>query len=337
MANKPDGDTKPKLTPVEQARLQRFERTHQNRRGRSKPAVVPADLARTSAFSPRRRGLVEDRNFQRVYVVPPFSVIEVRGRELGSQHRDALYALFRARANRLEVPNPQYERNIRPDSHRPPRSTKVIYETECSWRGLLRIMGRTEHVNNLGTMLKIFEEIREVTFRVYQGSHKEYLSAVEVGKLPLAGFSDNLLSLIEWDGVSLDSNVTIRYGEWVRRMFEMKHLVSLNAEVYFKLKSDYAKSFWPYIDSQPGHVYIDDTKLAELAGREIATESVAQRRKFAEDCRQAFDDMVQGGGLARWSVETIGSGRRKTKRYSYVHALPRQSELPLLPADDVSI
>lgn len=316
------------LTEAEHARLQRFERSRQNRRGRSKPAVVPADLARTSAFSPRRRGLVEDRNFRRVYAVPPFSVVEVTGRELGSQHRDALYALFRIRANRLEIPNPQYSHNLVPDDQRTP-PIKVIYETECTWRTLLRTMSRTEHVNNLGTMLKTFEEIREVTFRVYQGTHKEYLDATEAGRLPAAGFSDNLISLIEWDGINLDSSVTIRYGEWVRRMFEIKHLVSLNAEVYFRLKSDYAKSFWPFIDSQPGHTYIDDDKLAELAGREIAAESVTQRRKFAEDCRQAFEDMAQAGGLASWSVEVQGTGRRKTKRYSYVHALPRQEELQL--------
>ena len=32
-----------------------------------------------------------------------------------------------------------------------------------------------------------------------------------------------------------------------------KNLVSLNADVYFRLKSDYAKSFWPFIElcSQP--------------------------------------------------------------------------------------
>lgn len=332
MPMKSDPGSRSQLTEAERARLQRFERTRQNRRGRSKPAVVPADLARTSAFSPRRRGLVEDRNFQRVYAVPPFSVVEVTGRELGSQHRDALYALFRVRANRLEIPNPQYNRGLKPkpDGQRAARPTKVIYETECSWRVLLRTMGRTEHVNNLGTMLKTFEEIREVTFRVYQGTHKEYLDATQAGKLPAAGFSDNLLSLIEWDGINLDSSVTIRYGEWVRRMFEIKHLVSLNAEVYFRLKSDYAKSFWPFIDSQPGHTYIDDDKLAELAGREIATESVAQRRKFAEDCRQAFDDMVQASGLVLWSAETLGTGRRKARRYNYTHALPRQEERQLV-------
>jgi hypothetical protein len=39
---------------------------------------------------PRRRDLIEERSFQRVYIVPPFFVNEVTGRELGSQHRDTL-------------------------------------------------------------------------------------------------------------------------------------------------------------------------------------------------------------------------------------------------------
>jgi hypothetical protein len=100
------------LSSVEQARLERFERTMKNRRGRSQPSVVPAKLARTSAFAARRYGLSTDANFQRVYVVAGYSVIEVRGRELGSQHRDALYALFRLRAKRIEEPNPEYNPNI---------------------------------------------------------------------------------------------------------------------------------------------------------------------------------------------------------------------------------
>jgi len=66
-----------------------------NRRGRAHPANVPAKLTRTSAFAPKRRGLITDSSFRRVYLVPKQSVIEVSGRELGSQHRDAMYALFR--------------------------------------------------------------------------------------------------------------------------------------------------------------------------------------------------------------------------------------------------
>jgi len=81
------------------------------------------------------RCLIEERSFQRVYIVPPFSVNEARRRELGSQHRDALYAVFRGRANGLEIPSPQYEHNVNLDWRRSPRPAKAIYETGCTWRG----------------------------------------------------------------------------------------------------------------------------------------------------------------------------------------------------------
>jgi len=43
---------------------------------------------------------------------------------------------------------------------------------------------------------------------------------------------------------------------------------------------------------------------------------------------------VTAGGLASWRCEPMGSGRRKSYRYHYVHALPRQGVLELdVPAD----
>lgn len=261
----------PEISEAERKRLERFERTIRNRRGRKQPSILPTDLARTSAFVPRRQGLIDDKNFRRVYTVTNQSVVEVTGRELGSQHRDALYALFRLRARRIEIPNPAAATRALPASGRSLKSVDIVYETRGTWRDLLRLMGRSEHVNNLGTLLRVLEEIREVTFRVYQGTYADYLKATVAGKLPSAGFSDNLLNVIEWDGVNLSSQVLIRYGEWVKRMFEIKHLISLNSDVYFGLKSDYAKSFWPYIDSQPSHTWIDETILADLAGRDITT------------------------------------------------------------------
>ena len=51
--------------------------------------------------------------------------------------------------------------------------------------------------------------------------------------------------------------------------------------------------------------------------------------KFREDVRQAFDDMVSAGGLASWRCEEVGTGRRKSYRYHYVHALERQGTLNL--------
>ena len=86
------------LTDRERKRLDRFEKMQQNRRGRSSPAVMPSKLARTAAFAPRKKNLVTDSNFKRVYEFRPHTVVEVSGRELGTQHRDALYALFKLRA-----------------------------------------------------------------------------------------------------------------------------------------------------------------------------------------------------------------------------------------------
>ena len=165
------------LSEAEQKRLVRFERSKANRRGRKAPAVMPSRLARTSAFAPRKKGLITDSAFQRLYVVRPHTVVEVRGRELGSQHRDALYALFRLRAKRTEAPDPQ-----RPDG---PKLT--YYNTEATWRDLLAATGRTAHVNNLGTMLRVFEELRSVSFRFYQGDFAQYEAAAKGGRLAGAG------------------------------------------------------------------------------------------------------------------------------------------------------
>lgn len=311
------------LSEAEQKRLERFERSKANRRGRKVPSVMPSRLARTSAFAPRKKGLITDSAFQRLYVVRPHTVVEVRGRELGSQHRDALYALFRLRAKRIDAVDPQ-----------PPDGPKLAYyHTEATWRNLLAATGRTAHVNNLGTMLRVFEELRSVSFRFFQGDFSQYEAAVKSGRLVGAGYSDNLLGRIEWDGITLDSNVKVAYGEWVRDMFESRSLVSIDGDTYFKLRSDYAKSIWPFLDSQPGYTWLNVETLAELVGRNYHTETTRQRLKLREELRQAFSDMVSAGGLASWTCDVMGSGRAKTYRYSYVHARPRQGALDLIAAD----
>ncbi len=316
------------LSKQEQARLERFQRMHKNRRGRKNPAVMPSKLARTAAFAPRKKGLITDSSFSRVYAVKPHAIVEVRGRELGSQHRDALYALFRLRARRQEVPNPQYDPRA-PITMTSARPKLVYWHTDATWRQLLAATGRTAHVNNLATMLRVLEEIRNVTFRVFEGDWDSYEASRIRGRLASAGFSDNLLGLIEWSGVDLDSSVTVRYGEWVREMFEAKNLVSLNGDVYFRLRSDYAKAIWPFLDSQPRYDWVGVETLSELCGRDYCTETTRQRVKFREEVRQAFDDMVAAGGLSFWGTEEVGSGRAKSYRYRFTHNLPLQGALPL--------
>ena len=119
-------------------------------------------------------------------------------------------------------------------------------------------------------------------------------------------------------------------------------LVSLNADVQFELTSDYAKSFWPYIDSLSQHTWVDEEMLAHLIGRDLwgPGESSQSRAEFRKLCRKAFDDMVRAGGLMSWRVEIKGAGRKKSHRYHHVHKLRTESEqleLPMMPPDGVML
>lgn len=318
------------LTPEEQQRLARRERTLKNRRGRRNPAVMPDRLARTSAFVPRKVNLITDSNFTRVYEVPGYSVVEVKGRELGSQHRDAIYALFRLKREKVSMPNPDY----RPGTFISPLRT--YYETRTSWRELIRVMGRTEHVNNLLSLVHVFQEIQQVSVLIHEGRSLDELEKIKksrsIGALPDSrGSAAPLITEVSWEGAQLDSSVTVRYGPSVLQMIEKAHLVSINADVQFRLKGDHAKTFWPFIDSQPGFAWIDEERLAQLAGRDLWSEreTSATRAQFRKDCRQAFNDMVAAGGLKDWREEITGSGWKKSRRYHYTHAAPTQLEMDL--------
>ncbi|MFG1225669.1 hypothetical protein [Xanthobacter wiegelii] len=316
------------LSVEEQKRLERLERTRKNRRGRRNPAVIPDRLARTAAFAPRRNKLITDSTFHRIYEVPGYSVIEVKGRELGSQHRDALIAVFR-----LERKKIYFEDVACKD---PLRRYRTYYEANTTWRELLIKMGRTQHVNNLLTMLNLFEEILQVSLIIHEGrclADFDKIKTTRRGLLPdVAGALTSVIDGIEWEGAKLDSRVKVRFGPRVLEMVEQANLVSINADVQFRLKSDYAKSFWPFIDSQPNYTYVGDELLAQLAGLDFAGMTSAQRAQFRKDCRQAFTDMQRAEGLKDWQEEVIGQGRQKTRRYRYTHAVPRQMEL-LLPSE----
>lgn len=321
------------LTPEENQRLARKERTLRNRRGRINPAKMPDRLARTSAFAPRKKDLVTDSNFVRIYEVPGYSVVEVKGRELGSQHRDAIYALFRLPHEKVKIDNPAY----RPGTFIPP--VLWYYQTRTTWRTLIRAMGRTEHVNNLLSLVHVFQEIQQVSVLIHQGRSLKEVESIKSrrgrGMLPdSAGSASPLITELSWEGAQLDSNVTVTYGSRVLEMIEKAHLVSINADVQFRLKSDHAKVFWPFIDSQPEHTWIDEERLAQLSGRDLwATGATsATRAQFRKECREAFSDMIHAGGLAAYTEEVTGSGRAKSRRYTYTHAYPRQCELDLQKA-----
>lgn len=325
------GPTRP-LTPEEKKRLERLERSRRNRRGRVNPATMPDRLARTAAFVPRRTNLSTDSSFTRIYEVPGYSVVEVKGRELGSQHRDAMVALFRLPRSKIVVENPNYRKGAFMAPHH------VYYETRTTWRELLIRMNRTQHVNNLMTLLGTFQDIQQVIILVHEGRSLDEIERMDKKRAQRAlianadqrGGSSAVINDISWEGLQLDSEVRVQFGTAVLNAIEKAHLVSINANVQFKLKSDYAKSFWPYIDSQPNHSYIDEDRLAQLAGADMSAFTNAQRSQFRKDCRQAFADMVSAGGLLEWHNEERGAGRIKSHRYHYKHALPRQGELRLL-------
>ncbi len=306
--------------PEEQRRLQRV----QGRRARNRPSKVPARLARTSAFAPKRRGLITDSSFERLYVVRGQSVVRVSGRELGTQHRDALYAVFRL----------GHDAEVQPDQHAFSGFARY-FKVATTWRELLRCMGLSQHVNNIAALHFTFEDIKKVVVTVYEGDEARLLEQYRAGKLPKSrGKMGNLLHDVEWSGLGLDDEVKIYYGEWTAQMVTSAKLVSLNADVQFALGSDYAKSIWPYVDSFGRHTWVDEDRLAELLGRDLwgAHETANTRRDFRSKCRKAFDDMVKAGGLLSWRVEVRGVGRKKAHRYHHVHALRyggEQLDLPM--------
>ncbi len=312
------------LSEAEYKRLSRFNKMQKNRRGRKAPARVPAKLTRTSAFAPKRRGLITDSKFCRMYVVPKHSVVRVSGRELGTQHRDGMYGLFRVKqTKKLGNGGPKSAIGV---------PYPFEYEARTTWRELLGLMRVKIHVNNLLSLLSVFEDIKKVVITVYEGDPEEILKKEKNGLL--AGSGGQMSSIINdiiWNGVDLDSEVVITYGSWAATMMQKAHLVSLNADVQFALKSDHAKSFWPYIDSQNSHTFIDEDMLAGLAGRNLwgENETSASRAQFRKDCRQAFNDMVKAKGLRGWHEEIKGYGRKKWRRYHYKHELERQMDLDL--------
>ena len=313
-------ETRP-LTEAERKRLEKFKNT----RGRKQPAKIPARLARTSAFAPKRTLLTTDSKFERLYVVPGHSIIKVSGRELGTQHRDTIYAVFRL---------PHTVVRTRREGASPSLPWSKIYETRTTWRDLLSAMKRSAHTNNLMTLMEVFEDIKKVAFTIYEGPQEEVLRAYEAKDMAALGANGrggmgSLIDSVEWKGLTLDSEIVVRYGDWSATMMERAKLVSLNADVQFRLKSDHAKTFWPYIDSMNHHFYVDEDTLAALAGRKLwgDEETKTTRGQFRKDCKQAFDDMVRAEGILSYRGEHTGIGRVKKRRYFYQRdPLPAEAE-----------
>ncbi|MFC7557481.1 hypothetical protein ACFQU7_42570 [Pseudoroseomonas wenyumeiae] len=204
----------------------------------------------------------------------------------------------------------------------------VVCQTETTWRELLVASGLTVHVTNLLTALRVLQELQRVTIRIFRGSHEEYLRAESRGMLAGAGWSDALIGKIEWEGAQLDSRVTVSYGEWVRRTLEERHLVALDADVYFRLKSDYARCWWPYIDSQPAHTWIDVDLLASLAGRDYRPKKPSGASNSA---RKSGRRWLTWSKLGAWSpgLRRLSAAVVQSYRYRYVRTGSPQAELPI--------
>ncbi len=116
------------------------------------------------------------------------------------------------------------------------------------------------------TLLGTFQDIQQVIILVHEGRSLDEIERMDRKRTQRAmlanadqrGGSSAVINDISWEGLQLDSEVRVQLGTAVLNAIEKAHLVSINANVQFKLKSDYAKSFWPYIDSQPNHSYIDE-------------------------------------------------------------------------------
>ena len=326
-----------KLSKADYKRIERFNRTRRNRRGRRSPARIPHRLTRTSAFAPTYKNLNTDSEFERLYVVPKHSVIHVSGRELGVGHRDLVTAVFRHDYITYELPNPNYDKYQAWSASN--QKSFTVYEVITSWRRLLEAMHLTPHHNNLMTLYGYFSDFKKVVFSVFEGSPDDLLVRDENGRMKLKetvvqkykGRMGNLFGDIIWESLDLDSELRIQYGSWVRKMLEKSALVSHDAEVQFDLTSAFAKSIWPYIDSQPNYRFIDEDMICHLLDRNIwAEHETAQSRSdFRRYCREAFEDMTAKFGLANYSIEVTGAGRKKGRRYHYTHNKLRQMELDL--------
>lgn len=204
------------------------------------------------------------------------------------------------------------------------------------------MQGLTPHANNVAGLVLAFEELMQVVMTVFDaqpGDEERVLKKLQAGALP-GGTPIKLRHILQSveaeDGVELDAHVKITYGRWIVDSMQSLRLVSLNADVHFALGSDYAKAFWPYIDSFTQHTWVDEEVLGHLAGWGDLFDknrTAEDRRDFRRFCRRAFDDMVKVGGLKEWSDEERGVGRMKTRRYHYTlgyHDVgQRQGELNL--------
>ncbi len=306
------------------AEKEKFE-PHKNSIGRSNPSRMPATLARSSAFAPKSRNLNTDSNFHRLYIVDNESIIEVQGRELGYQHRDLCFAIFREEPTVFEIPNPRYEfyENGLPVNASLPETIELC-EVAMTWHELLVARNLTPQTNNKKTILRLLQDMQKVLIVDHEGTPEEVIEKFKQGKISDYGRSQNIFYDISWSGTGLNDKVYIKFGPSIRETFRNKRLVSCNADVQYKLKKGFSKSIWAHIDGRPHFTWIDESRICNLLGIDIWDEDwdAEDRKRHREDVRETFKDMAQAGGiLPRFTEKVTGAGKRKERRYFYTHAL----------------
>ena len=321
----PSKEPRPELT--------RSERSTKNKRGRVNPSKVPAKLTRTSAFLPQSNNLNTDRNFEKVYVVPGYSVLRISGGELGYQHRDALYTLFRLTPS-LNIPE-EYRRQLTGAL----RHNEVYLCAQSTWRELLDLSGVSPHVNTILTLKKLLQDFQHTLIEEVIGDPEVILEKQKKGRLGGPGSSLPVITGIFWGGDGLNDKIAVVYGESVQKAFRDRYLVSLDHEVQRELKTGYGKSIWPFIDGQPNYTYLPEDTITALIGvniwedQTLPTGKVLKayniRADFRKKCRKAFQDMQEKGGLASWNIVKERKRGKTLHTYHYIHGKTRQLELGL--------
>ncbi|MDE4063863.1 hypothetical protein [Phaeobacter gallaeciensis] len=273
-----------------------------------KPAKVPTELARSGMFRPTKQYL-NQQTTSYTLEVGNWAKISVVGKELGIAHKDTLMAVFRQNARTIMDNSPESSQIEKWGIAAKTKS--VVYTT---WRGLLQAQNKSAHVNNITTQAGLLEDLSSliVSFRIHEGRR--------------GGGSGSLIEVL-FDGFELDSRVQISYGQHVKQIMAAKQIVYLDAEAYYTLKSDYAKAFFSFIDSQPNNSWVDESILAQIVGRDIWRENWQQRGDFRKYCVRAFNDFEASGYLRNVQRVPYKSGKNTCFRFEYEFCKPKQKDL----------
>ncbi|WP_404381463.1 hypothetical protein [Caenispirillum salinarum] len=292
---------------VEQDRLERALKRHPGYRGRTMPACLLPALARTSAFAPRSRNLNRTAGSTRLYEIPNVNVVKVTGPELGIQHRMLLTALLRHHVNIIDL-----------------AGRSMIAVVSVTWRDLLKSMNKGAHPNNIDTYFNALRDLDTAQISVWRGSWTQYqaqLWGYETDKN--ADFSAPLITSARCTGLTPNDEIRVHFGPDAARDFKEGNLVSVDADVFFRLRSDYAKSLWPVIDGHKKFFFLHESTIASYVGLDLRRTGWREWQTFRRSTKRAFEAMKAAGGLEDWYVEEGKQGRiGKREQHKYVFTRP---------------